>query len=97
MCEWPGPADEVEEKYGKIRAIVAPRPVPGDAAGDPPGVGIIFVAFDKIEAAIQVRTRQCAQWSRIIPSRAARGCSTAQFTDSDVNALDDTAHANSFC
>lgn len=47
-------ADEVEEKYGKIRSIIAPRPVPGDASGDPPAVGIIFVAFDVIEGAVLV-------------------------------------------
>lgn len=50
-------ADEVEEKYGKIRSIIAPRPVPGDASGDPPAVGIIFVAFDVIEGAVLGQSR----------------------------------------
>ena len=51
------PADEVEEKYGKISSIVAPRPVPGDMRADPPGVGLIFVLFEQLEAAVQGQRR----------------------------------------
>lgn len=35
---------EVEKKYGKLSSIEAPRP--GKEGVDPPGVGLVFLAFE---------------------------------------------------
>ncbi len=47
----------MEEKYGKIRAIFAPRPSSDSPDKDPPGVGLIFVNFDALESAVQAQKR----------------------------------------
>ena len=41
--------DEVERKYGKLTGVEVPRP--GRDRSDPPGVGLVFLAFqEKISA-----------------------------------------------
>ena len=40
---------EVEKKYGKLRGIEAPRP--GKKGIDPPGVGLVFLAFENEKGA----------------------------------------------
>lgn len=47
----------MEEKYGKIRGILAPRPSAVSVAHDPPGVGLIFVNFDTLDSAVTAQKR----------------------------------------
>eukprot|EP00798_Chlamydomonas_sp_ICE-L_P016554 gene16554-22783_t len=42
-------------KYGKLKQVLIPRPVPGDGE-DPPGVGLVFLCFEEAAAAEKART-----------------------------------------
>lgn len=42
---------EIQDKYGAIAAIQVPRPAPTPEQ-DPPGVGLVFVAFQKPDSAV---------------------------------------------
>ena len=46
---------EVEKKYGKLRSIEAPRP--GKGGVNPPGVGLVFLAFENEKGA-----QKAQQW-----------------------------------
>ena len=41
---------EIRDKYGAITSMVVPRPL-ADPAQDPPGVGLVFVAFEEAKSA----------------------------------------------
>ena len=62
-------ADEVEEKYGKIRSIQAPRPSNVSQADDPPGalpeyrlIGVSKPAAQMMAASAVLSSINCHQW-----------------------------------
>ena len=44
--------EELEEKYGKLAAIVMPQPAKKGPASDPAGVGLVFVKFEDLVRAV---------------------------------------------
>lgn len=67
--------DEVERKYGALRGVEVPRP---SAKGqDPPGVGLVFLAFDA------ERSAQKAQ-SALNGRKFGENTVTSSFFDEDA-------------
>ena len=46
--------EELEEKYGKLAAIVMPQPAKKGPANDPAGVGLVFVKFEDLVRAVRL-------------------------------------------
>ena len=45
--------DEVERKYGKLTGVEVPRPA--KTGKDPPGVGLVFLAFQEKSSAVSAQ------------------------------------------
>ena len=60
--------EELEEKYGKLAAIVMPQPAKKGPASDPAGVGLVFVKFEDLVRAVRpcplppCRLWRCGVW-----------------------------------